>query len=254
MTCGIYKIENKINGHCYIGQSVNIEQRWKKHRSIGNNYNKSYIENSLYRAIYKYGLENFEFSIIEECEQEILNEREIYWIKCYNSYNNGYNQTKGGNDNNLTTKLNLEEVIEIRDLLANSFISEEDIGKKYNVSLISISSINTGKYWHDENISYPIRNNKKQEFKCKNCGKTLSQKTKEYKTYLCPECFRKQLAAHIPDREILKDKIRNLSFEAIAREYGFKTGNTPKKWCKKLGLPYLKSEIEEYSDEEWAKI
>jgi len=48
------------------------------------------------RAIHKYGKENFIIEEIEKCNQELLNEREKYWISFYNSYENGYNSTLGG--------------------------------------------------------------------------------------------------------------------------------------------------------------
>ena len=101
MTCGIYKIQNKINGKCYIGQSINIYKRWQEHKSnsINKNHEDSYYP--LYCAIRKYGIDNFDFSIIEECNQEELNNKEIYWVKYYNSFENGYNQTLGGNTNPL---------------------------------------------------------------------------------------------------------------------------------------------------------
>lgn len=95
MSMGIYKITNRINGKVYIGQSVNIQQRWYQHKSSFKNGNTL-----LYQAIRKYGLENFCFEIIEECPQEKLNEKEIYWIDYYNSFNyeNGYNMTPGGSE------------------------------------------------------------------------------------------------------------------------------------------------------------
>ena len=96
MTCGIYKIENKINGKIYIGQSLNIEERWKDHRNIGFNSNNKNYNYPLYKAFRKYGIDNFNFSIVEECSQKELNIKEIYWIKYYNSYCDGYNQTMGG--------------------------------------------------------------------------------------------------------------------------------------------------------------
>ena len=70
MMIGIYKIENKINHHVYIGQSINIEARWQEHYRNGS-ANESFINRAwynypLYRALRKYGLENFEFTIIEE--------------------------------------------------------------------------------------------------------------------------------------------------------------------------------------------
>ena len=98
MKCGIYKIENVITHECYIGQSIHIEKRWLEHKqpSIYDNPNHYAYEYNLYKAFRKYGIENFEFTIIEECLQEELNQREKYWIKYYNSYNKGYNMTLGG--------------------------------------------------------------------------------------------------------------------------------------------------------------
>ena len=93
MSCGIYKIENQVNQKVYIGQSTNIATRWRRHRSEANNLNNSY---PLYRAMRKYGLENFSFEIIEECSREDLDSRERYWIKKFDSYYNGYNSTLGG--------------------------------------------------------------------------------------------------------------------------------------------------------------
>lgn len=99
MTCGIYRITNKINGHMYIGLSKNIEQRIKEHFSHGiNGQRKDDLEKPLYRAFKKYGKDNFEWDILEECSNELLKEREIYWIKYYNTYENRehYNKTPGG--------------------------------------------------------------------------------------------------------------------------------------------------------------
>jgi len=92
---GIYKITNKLNNQCYIGQSIDIKIRWIQHIYEGK---RNTPQGRLYPAIYKDGVENFSFEVIEECElnQEKLDERERYWIEYYNSYNNGYNSTKGG--------------------------------------------------------------------------------------------------------------------------------------------------------------
>ena len=100
---GIYKITNKINGKCYIGQSIHIEQRWDEHL-----YKTS--KGSLIKyALHKYGKENFLFEIIEECSQEKLNEREQFWIKYYNSFEDGYNLTLGGGG---TLKYSVENIYE----------------------------------------------------------------------------------------------------------------------------------------------
>ena len=89
---GIYKIQNNINQKNYIGQSKNIEMRWKQHiynAETGSQY-------PIHRALRKYGIENFSFSILEECETSELNNKEIEWISKLNSYEDGYNCTRGG--------------------------------------------------------------------------------------------------------------------------------------------------------------
>ena len=96
MSCGIYKITNIINNKCYIGQSVQIERRWQWHKNNYNNKNERTYDNHFYRSIRKYGIENFKFEIIEECQEDELDEREMHWIAHYDSFNNGYNSTIGG--------------------------------------------------------------------------------------------------------------------------------------------------------------
>ena len=92
MTCGIYKIENILNGKIYIGQSIEIERRWQKHLNANDDF-------LIHKAIKKYGKENFKFSIIEECDSSLLNEKECYWINFYNSIiPNGYNMIQGGSN------------------------------------------------------------------------------------------------------------------------------------------------------------
>ena len=71
----------------------------------------------------KYGIENFSFEVIEECEKEKLNDREIYWISFYNSNNknNGYNLTNGGEHCALTNiKLTEEIASQIKQMLTSS--------------------------------------------------------------------------------------------------------------------------------------
>lgn len=96
---GIYCIENKINKKKYIGQSINIEKRWKQHISElrrGKHYNKF-----LQRAWNKYGESNFEFYIVEQLyasPHAMYNILEAYYISEYKSNDNkfGYNLTIGG--------------------------------------------------------------------------------------------------------------------------------------------------------------
>ena len=93
--CGIYKITNKSTGEVYIGQSVNIADRWKAHIKCGLGIEAS-STNKLYNAMQNSSLWNWTFELLEECEKNKLNEREKFWINFYQSDKMGYNMTKGG--------------------------------------------------------------------------------------------------------------------------------------------------------------
>ena len=85
----IYKIENNINNKIYIGKT------------------EKYLTRALYKAINKYGVENFTFTVIEEtndCEN-----REKYYIALYDTFKNGYNETLGG-DGKARLQLNEKRV------------------------------------------------------------------------------------------------------------------------------------------------
>jgi len=107
LSTGIYKILNKLTNECYIGQAINIELRLGKHLSSLRNNNHIYYTSKnktiLQNTWNKYSEENFKFEIIEECSEEMLNEREIYWINYYNCNRNksgkGYNLNDGGYGN-----------------------------------------------------------------------------------------------------------------------------------------------------------
>ncbi len=91
--CGIYCIENIINGKKYIGQSINIFSRWKQHI----NKAKSGTNTALYNAIRKYGKDNFKFYILKKCNKNELSDLEIMYIKKYNTKApRGYNMTDDG--------------------------------------------------------------------------------------------------------------------------------------------------------------
>lgn len=95
----IYKITNLINNKCYIGQTIKTaEQRWKEHQSHTFGSHPNDQNKSLYKAIRKYGLENFTFEVLQDNIEtfEKLDKAEIYWIDYYNSFIKGYNETFGG--------------------------------------------------------------------------------------------------------------------------------------------------------------
>ena len=86
---GIYRITNINTQMCYVGQAVDIADRWRQHikRAIGA---EPRTQNKLYPAMYKEGLENFTFEIIEECDQSQLNRQEDYWQEFYKAKEYGY--------------------------------------------------------------------------------------------------------------------------------------------------------------------
>ena len=99
MACGIYKFENNINHMIYIGQAIDLENRYNKH--IRNIRDKKHQED-FYLALREYGIENFSYEILESFEsydRETLNSLECYYIDFYNSMKpNGYNMVPGGSN------------------------------------------------------------------------------------------------------------------------------------------------------------
>lgn len=92
--CGIYKITNLLTEQCYIGQSVNISDRWKQHCKCGLGIQAS-ATNKLYNTMQKDKVWNFTFELLEECPKEMLNEKERFWIQMYQSDKFGLNTMKG---------------------------------------------------------------------------------------------------------------------------------------------------------------
>ena len=173
---GIYKITNNINNKCYIGQSIHIEHRWEEHKS---KYNWE-RENTkpLYLAFQKYGLENFTFEVIEECEVEQLNIKEQYWINFYNSYEDGYNLTTGGEtnygENHPGHKLTEKDVIDIRTRYANRERKKE-VYLLYNnrIGESGFSKIWKGETW--KNIMPEVYTEENKKFHSTNTGNRGSQ-------------------------------------------------------------------------------
>ena len=86
---GIYKITNLQNQMCYVGQAVNIADRWKQHikRGVGAD---TPTRNKLYPAMMSVGVENFSFEIVEECDRALLDQREDYWQDYFKAKEFGY--------------------------------------------------------------------------------------------------------------------------------------------------------------------
>lgn len=156
---GIYKI-NFPNGKSYIGKAVDIRSRIKEH-----NYDKR--QPILYNAIKKYWNNNItEFEILEKISDRLkLKEREIYWIKYYNTFEDkekGYNLTPGGDGaalgtENVASKFSDIDVENIRNLLMNTEIPIYKIAEMYNCNRNTISRLDKGKTYFNNKYSYPLR-------------------------------------------------------------------------------------------------
>ena len=122
---GIYKFTNKINGLSYIGQSIDIEARRKRHIRIIRMSVLPKQENSYFhRALKKYGQANFIFEVIEvfskdnlKENKQILNNAEKKWVDFFNTVSpNGYNSKSGGGQDikySLTARQRMSQVQKI---------------------------------------------------------------------------------------------------------------------------------------------
>lgn len=137
MASGIYAIINKRDCKKYIGQSVNIHKRWNEHRhALEQN---KHFNIHLQRA-WNNG-DRFEFTVIEKCDIDKLNEREIYWIEYYNTMDMryGYNLCAGGNST--TGRVCSEET--------RKKISEGNRGKKISAETLRKRSETFRKHMED---------------------------------------------------------------------------------------------------------
>lgn len=91
---GIYKITDLITGQAYIGQSVDIRERFRQHIKTSLQYGNA--TNKLYQQMKQSGQSNFTFEVLEEVPRDKLNERETYWIDFYKTKEFGMNKTVGG--------------------------------------------------------------------------------------------------------------------------------------------------------------
>lgn len=250
MACGIYKITNQINGKSYVGQAIDIQSRWNSEKSRAFNPSSNEYNRTLSQAFRKYGLNNFIFEIIEECDKSQLNEREIYYISLFNTYFNGYNETTGstyGNEN-ACVKINKDDLLIIYDLLLNSSKTQKEIAEQFNVGQDVISTINHGKSRRLDGYNYPLRNNR-NTFYCQDCGKIISKQA-----IRCEICEKiKQRKVKRPSREELKNLIRTETFVSISKKYGV-ADKTISKWCEYYNLPSKKKLIKLLTDDQWLLI
>lgn len=142
----IYIIKNTLNSKVYVGQTtVSLKLRFQNHLSAAR-CNKGYV---IGKAIRKYGEQNFYIELLEECLTEEINNREIYWIKLFDSTNNnfGYNMSIGGNVTRTSKELDSNIIID----MFNSGIPAFKIAKILKTGVPNITNI-----LKSNNIKYGI--------------------------------------------------------------------------------------------------
>lgn len=175
MSYFIYKYLNKINQKTYVGQTNNYHNRYRAHKSAALNHNSSEYDYPLHAAIRKYGLDNFDFVILEtlpdDTNQDIVDERECYYITQYQSLvsQHGYNISQGGQGyrpeprsyEQILEDSRLFSAAEIQDIQARLINDEEfaDIEQLYAPRLKHsfLLNINIGYNFKDPKLSYPLK-------------------------------------------------------------------------------------------------
>lgn len=162
----IYKHTNKENGKCYIGQTKNIKWRW-----YPNAYNTC---SKFYRAILKYGWDNFTHEILKVCNETNVDYFETYYIKLYDSIQNGYNLDSGGCKNKTQSQETIQKKIEANKKRVykkgttpwnKGLKANEEMRKKLSISHIGI------KYG-------PCSEEKKKKISEAQKGKVVSEETR----------------------------------------------------------------------------
>lgn len=148
---GVYGLYNIFNFKFYVGASKNIEERVEEHYWEAGRKRKG---SRLYRAMYKFGEENFYPIILDEVDHCLLNNREVYWIDRLDSINNGYNENRRGwQDVVLYTSknhvLNDVDIENIKQMRYNN-ISWDEVSKKYKLSITVIQKL----LWDNEYEKY----------------------------------------------------------------------------------------------------
>ena len=246
---GIYLITNLITQQKYVGQSINIEKRFKQHINRSHNSSSVDYDKLLYQDFRNFGIENFSFNVIEECDASQLDEKEKFYISFYNClFPNGYNKTIGGSGQTSGIKLSKNQIQQlVKDLKDNLDLSVKDLTLKYNISHQMIYDINNGKSWFQDSEKYPLRSLQKEIkiYNCIDCGQEISKGSTR-----CPKCAAKengrvQQKVERPEPFDLLELVAKNGFVAVGQKYGV-SDKAIVKWCVSYNLPSKKKDIVDY--------
>lgn len=267
--CGIYKITNLVNGKSYIGLSTNIVARWSQHRS---HYKKG--DTILYKAMIKYGLENFIFEILENCQKYELGEKEKFYIRKYRTYVgfedcNGYNMTLGGEDSEglifteeAKSKMSLKRRLGNNPAAKNVYVDDKIFGTiKEAAEFLNIHPKNLQR-WLSKERKIPKSHAYLLEHKIGIVGKPPLEQ--EYFGHETPvecdniifnsvkECAKylnisdNQLISYLKGRACVPEQLKNRGLKYINKETFLK--NKEKSWYQKISFLYDNKEFENISE------
>lgn len=226
---GIYKITNIVNNKAYIGQSVRIERRIAEHRQSALRGD----DEVLYRAMRKYGLQNFQYEVICECEPSQLDELEQYYIQQYHTLlPNGYNYQLGGSTGKIVVP---DNIYAAQQALMFTDKTQQEIADECNICRRTVIRINLGEVWHNEKYSYPLRKPKVSEnptHKCIDCGAPVSLGALRCLT--CSALHQQHCSR--PNPEELESLIIQFGFVGVGRKFGV-SDNAVRKWCRQYNMP-----------------
>jgi len=219
-------IRNKINGKKYYGSAKNINKRWVRHK---NDLNKNQHQNiKLQRAWNKYGAENFEFSIMEECEYDSLLIIEQNYLNQNPEYNIGKNSSGG---DNFSKNPNKKKIVEkIKKGLHRRYSNQTEEEKKERSE--KLKGENNPNWRGGSSVKYcecgkQINTNNKTCMKCRNIsgknnpnfGKPMSDKQKKHYSDLFKGKY-----YHNNNKEIIIDGVEYESFKDAERILGINWG------------------------------
>ena len=151
-TYTVYLITNKINNKKYVGITrVSVKSRLKRHFAYRT---KEQCSTKFNYAVLKYGVDNFDVTILEtDVSQDIASERERYYISLYDSYENGYNSTIGGNGT-----VGYIFTDEVRKKMSNSWNRDKVITEKRNRKISNALKGVPKSFLHKQKLSQNKKN------------------------------------------------------------------------------------------------
>ena len=188
---GIYKITNRLNNKIFIGKSTDLKKSWEQHRKLQGSSNIL-----IDKEMALYGSDKFDFSIIEECEDSLLKEKEAFYINFYGTMKNGYNAARSSTNSYIKSKDATKSRTRIGDGLKKhtermkvdpqyraqmiqkyknnrpNAISVDMIDKNSEEIVMTFSKIMDGAAWVRDNTSYKKADYATINKICKGQGKT----------------------------------------------------------------------------------